>query len=369
MLAPHIAAWALNKRKSKDDSERHVAATAVTTPLSDKPKKRAKKERVLETKGGGTYIPPQPTPQEQAAARDWEAQKEFEREERRAAAERERLAAEKAASDLAWTGSKNAAYNAALQGGTQRLRSLGIESGDPYGVYDQFTGRINQANAGLQVGSDYSTAFAPTILDEILGGARTGQRNKYRTAFNAAVSPYYAEDRFGSTSDDAILASILEDQYGTASSDLTAARDRGQISDIAYNRAAKDLLTARSTANTELQNIGGGVLSGYQDAINQRRQSALDRAAEWDFGSIYDPNQEAGRIRSYADTRGAGLEGDIRGAIGGREFFDINSIIGKAAAKVGNQTTGTTPGTGALLDTFTNQQQQNNATRANEGIF
>ena len=46
--------------------------------------------------------------------------------------------------------------------------------------------------------------------------------------------------------------------------------------------------------------------------------------------------QEASRIRSYADERGSQLEGDIRGAVGGKEFFDINSLLGKAKARVGS---------------------------------
>ena len=374
MIAPHIAAWALSKDKQRKSNNEGVAAVVATRVenINDKPKKaRAKKERVLETKGGGGYVPPpQPSPQELAQARDWEARQEFEREQRRAEAQAEKDRIAKEASDAAWNSSKGAAYTGALTGGTNRLRGLGIEAGDPYGVYSDFTNRLNTANASLQPGADYSSAFAPTILDEILGGARSSQRNKYRTAFEGQIDPYFAEDRFGSTADDAILASILDDQFNTASADLLSARDRGQASNIAYERALRDLGTARSTANNELQTIGGGVLSDIVGDIGGRRQRALDTAAEWDFGTTYDPSREADRIRSYADERGAGLEGAIRGAVGGREFFDVNSLLGKAAARVGNQTTPTTTGGSALFDTFQNEATKaNENVRTNEGIF
>jgi hypothetical protein len=112
------------------------------------------------------------------------------------------------------------------------------------------------------------------------------------------------------------------------------------------------------------------VLEDITGDINQRRQSSLDSAAAWDFGSSYDPTAEANRIRGYADERRGQLEGDIRGAVGGREFFDVNSLLGKATARAGNQTTPTTQGTSALYDTFENEAQRNsNSTRANEGTF
>jgi hypothetical protein len=368
-IQPHIAQWALDKRNISDHAHVVVATTSVNT---SKPKKAKKKERVLETKGGGGYQPPPtPTPQEQAEAREWEAEKEAEREEKRQDAIDAKEEDKKAASDAAWMSSKNSAYQGAVSGATSRLNALGLGPGDQYGVWDQVNNRYNTSNNSLAVGSDYSGAFAPSIVDEALGSARTGQRNKYSTAFNQAISPYYGEEQFGSTSDDAILSSILGQQYDDALADINASRARGSTNTAVYNRALRDLDTTKATANTDLQNIGGGVLSGITDAIGSRRKTALDAAANWDFGSMYDPNQEADRIRSYADQRRTGLEGDIRGAVGGREFFDVNSLLGKASAKVGNQSTGTTgTGTSALFDTFENEAtKKNQNVQQNEGIF
>ena len=369
MIAPHIAKWALQRGKQQQQSELRVdAGNAIDIP-NDARKKPKKYERVLETKGGGGYVPPpQPTPMEQAQARDWEAAQEAAREERRAAEQRQRDADAKAAADAAWQSNRGTAYNAALSSGVNRLHSMGIDAGDPYGVYSDFTGRLNQANAGLTTGADISSAFPSTMLDEILSSARTGQRNRYRSTFNQDLSPYYAEDTFGSTADDAILASILNTQYGDALADLDSARARGQATQSVYDRAVRDLGTARTTANSTLQGIGGGVLSGIVGDINTRRQSALDRAAEWDFGTTYDPQQEANRIQQYAGERQAGLEGAIRGAVGDQQFFDVNSILGNARARVGGTGT-TTAGSAALGDTFQDQAQRDASTRTNEGIF
>ena len=374
MIAPHIASWALTRDKQRSRSEEGVAAVVATHVgnINDKPKKAEVDDSVpvLETKGGGGYQPPpQPSPQEQAAARDWEAQQDFEREERRNEREDEKAEDQKVVSDAAWTSGKNAAYSGAKSGATSRLNALGINSGDPYGVWEQVNNRYDTANQGLQTGADYSGAFNSSVVDEILGSARVGQRNKYNTAFSSAISPYFAEEQFGSTSDDAILASILDQQYNDAMTDLQASRARGSTNEATYNRALRDLDRSKATANTDLQNIGRGVLEDITGDIGSRRQSSLDSAANWDFGTTYDPTAEANRIRSYADERRGGLEGELRGAVGGREFFDVNSPLGKAAAKVGNQSTGTA-GTSALYDTFENEATRaNENVRANEGTF
>ena len=372
MIAPHIASWALTRDKQRDSNNEGVAATAVTSVATPKKQRKPSNERVLETKGGGGYVPPpQPTAQEQAAARDWEAQQEFAREQKRQDAIDAKAAIDKQAQDAAWLSSKNAAYQGAQSGARNRLNALGIQAGDQYGLYSSIMGKYDSANAGLQQGADYSGAFSPNVYEEEIGSARTGQRNKYATAFGSQINPYYAEDTFGGTSDDAILSSILDTQYGDALADLQSARDRGQATSSVYDRAMRELDTGRATANTELQGIGRGVLEDIVGDINTRRQGSLDSAAAWDFGSTYDPTQEANRIRSYADERRSQLEGDVRGAVGGKEFFDINSLLGKAKARVGSASApGSDSGSSALLDTFANEATRNNTNiKANEGIF
>ena len=64
--------------------------------------------------------------------------------------------------------------------------------------------------------------------------------------FGSQINPYYAEDAFGSTRDDAILQSILDTQYGDALADLQSARDRGQATSSVYDRALRELDTGKS---------------------------------------------------------------------------------------------------------------------------
>lgn len=385
MIAAHIANWSLTRHLSDEEEGRRVAAY-VAIPKKQKRRKKptkAKKRKpkapkqeqepaVLETKGGGTPAPAPPDPMADARARDWEAQQEFDRQQRQAASDKQAADEAKAASDAAWTSSKGSAYNAALNAGLGRLNSLGIQSGDPYGVTGQWEDQLNAANAGLTTGADYSSAFSPTILDTVLGNARTSQRNKYSTQFNTDYSPYAAEDQFNSGSDDAILNSILGKQFTQAQADLQAAQGRGQVNSAVYNRALSDLDTTKGTALSDLQNIGRGVRETDIANINKRRQGSLDTAAGWDFGSTYDPQAEANRVSGYAGDLYSGLEGDITGAVGGKQYFDVNSLLGNAAARVGNATTPVTGGGSGsgLFDTFQNQAAKDAAgSKSNEGIF
>jgi len=386
MIPPHIARWKLDKMRASEEQPQPAAQLELPLPVifpDERDVERRKHDGnhdgdgrdtnkpALEFGSGGSQpAPPQrPDPMEEAKAQDWAAQQQFTRTEATRKEELDAKAAEKAAADAAWATGRTSAYNRAQAYGNERLAALGLDANDQYGLGQAYRSRLESANAGLQQGGDYAAAYAPSTFDDVMGGARTAQRNKYASAFNKAVDPYYGETLFGSTADDAILASILGDQYNEALSGINAARDRGQINQAAYDQAISGLGKAKTTANDEMQTIGGGVLSGLQADIGKRRQSALDSAAEWDFGSTYDPTAEAGRIQSYGAEQTAGLGGKIRSAIGDREFFDVPGLIGKASAKAGNATTtkagGTLDeGTDALAGTFKNQ-----ATKEQEGTF
>jgi len=383
-VPPHVARWKLDKMRGEEETKQLELELPRPTIFPDERDVERRKEHgnhdgdgrdtnrtQLEFgSGGGTPAPPQqPDPMAEARAQDWANQQSFERQEVIRKEEANAKAAEKAAKDAAWATGRSSAYNRAQSYGNERLNALGLEANDPYGLGTAYRSRLESANAGLQEGGDYASAFSPNNFDEVMGGARTAQRNKYSSSFNKAVDPYYGETIFGSTADDAILASILGDQYNEALSDITASRDRGQVNQSVYDRAIADLGKAKTTANDELQSIGGGVLSGLQADIGKRRQSALDAAAEWDFGGSYDPTQEADRIQKYGQEQLSGLGGKLRSAIGERSFFDVPGLIGKASAKAGSATTpkagGTLDdGTSALSNTF-----QNAAQKEQEGTF
>ena len=360
MLPVHIIAW--DNKRSKTSTE-HVAAHASISTAKPVAKKRKVKEKVLETKGGSPAMPAQPSPMEQAQAREYENNLQFQREERRREAERALKAEEDAKALQRWQGGRNSSYNAAMSNANSRMRGMGLES-DPYGIMNLFRQRVDANNSALQDNQDYSTAFAPTIFDDVIGEVRGTKRAGARRDFERNIGRNYANDMFADEVDDPILDSIIGGQFETASNDLRNALNRGQLQQSAFDRALADLGNTRTTARREADDIGMGVLSTNRNAIGRLRDDALSNINSLELGDQFDVRSEADRIGSRAASRKTNLDADIRRAIGSRSFFDTNSTINRANSALGATNPGTTGGQ-SLYNVFA----QPDRNKQQEGMF
>jgi hypothetical protein len=363
MLPVHIIAW--DNKRSKTSTE-HVAAHASISTVKPAAKKRKVKEKVLETKGGSPAMPAQPSPMEQAQAREYESNLQFQREERRREAERAMKQEEDAKALQRWQGGRNSSYNSAIANANSRLRAKGLEN-DPYGIMNLFRGRIDANNAALQDNQDYSSAFAPTIFDDVIGEVRGTKRSGARSAFEKDIGRNYANDAFADEADDAILDSIIGGQFDTASNDLRNALNRGQLQQSAFDRALSDLGTSRGTALREANDIGMGVLSTNRNAIGRMRDDALSTINSLELGDQFDTRDEVERIGKGVASRKGNLDADIRRAIGSRSFFDSNSTINRANSALGATNPGTsgTSGNQSLYNVFS----QPDRNKQQEGMF
>lgn len=312
---------------------------------------------------GGSAAPPPPDPQREAEAREWEASRQAARDDARRAEDR-RMSDEKAAKDLTqWQGRRNSAYNNARDYGKQQLSRYGLDENDPYGVFSGFTSQLDRNNAQLQDNQDFSTQLGSSVFDSALSNARMDQRKKLSRQFDNGIGSNYLEDTFADTADDQYLDGILGEQYNEANTYLTSARDRGQLNNFAYDKAISTLNQDKSKARGELETIGRGVLATSRDNVGKRRDATMSRINAFDFGDTLNVGDEVGRVKSQASTALGGLDADIRRAIGGRQFFDPNSIVAKSSASTGvsNYTPAAvgTGGTGMnpLLGIFTDQQR------------
>lgn len=362
MLPVHIIAW--DNKRSKTNTE-HVAAHASLGTTKPATKKRKVKSKVLETKGGGQAMPQQPSPMEQAQAREYESNLQFEREERRRAAERTLKQEQDAQALQRWQGGRNSSYNAAISNAGSRLRGMGLDN-DPYGIMGMFRQRVDANNSALQDNQDYSTAFAPTIFDDVIGEVRGTKRTGARRNFESTIGRNFADDTFADDVDDPILDSIIGSQFETASNDLRNALNRGQLQQSAFDRAMGDLGNTRTTARREADDIGMGVLSTNRNAIGRLRDDALSNINSLELGDQFDARGESERIMGRANSRKTNLDADIRRAIGSRTFFDTNSTINRANSALGATNTGTpTTGGQSLYNVFA----QPDRSKQQEGMF
>lgn len=323
---------------------------------------------LMEGKGGAPAAPPPPDPMREAEAREWEAKQQFERDERRRIAEKaeaDRQAAEKLQK---WQTGRSGAREAATRYGRQQLAARGMEN-DPYGIMAAYNNQLDFNNSRLQDLDAYDSAFGTSVWDEVYNNQRGIQRGQINRTLDQAIAEDIADTRFTGTADDSILDAILGTQYGEAETDLLNAKNRGQLNDAAYQRALTSLGGKKSSARSELEDIGGGVLAGYRTDVGSQRRRLEDRVTNWDFGDTFDVDSERTKFDALLNEKSGRMEGDIRRAIGDRRFFDTNTLIGQANAAGGAQNAGTiTPTTGnnALYSVFQDQEERNSG---NQGAF
>jgi hypothetical protein len=363
VIAAHIAAWALNKSTNSAQTA-HAAVGASTSA----PKKRKTKKRVLDAGGGKQQpMPAQPTPLEQAQAREWEAAQQAARDAARQAQEDARAQEAEAKRLDAWRASRGAAVQGVKDYGTRKLQSYGLDQGDPYGIWESFTGQLDSRNGQVQEGQDFAGLINESLFDEALSGARNKQRTTYSRDLMNDISDNYLDDTFANTIDDPILDAILGEQFGEANSYLTSARDRGQLNNIGFERALSNLEKEKQKARGELETLGRGVLTTNRNSVASKRDAVGSRINNFDFGDTIDLNSEKNRIRSTATDLIGSLDTDIRRSIGDRDFFDPNSLVAKSAAFTGtsnyNQNSGGTNPTGNPLMTVFTDQQRNKQTQ------
>lgn len=200
--------------------------------------------------------------------------------------------------------------------------------------------------------SDYSKYSYQDAGEKVLGGIRTDQIEDYNQDLNAKYgSGNYGSTLFPPTRDDPILTSILQPQFNDASSAVKAAFDRGTLGQTGYDTAMKGLGGQQTAGMSSLQSTGSGVMGGYIKDINDLITGAHTQAGKWDFGSNWEPQDAISNITTTgADYQGR-LEGDIRTAVGGKQFFNWNDLIrsGGMAQGLYNPATDTTGAGGSTL--------------------
>lgn len=322
--------------------------------------------------GGGSKRPPPPPPdpKKEAEARDWEAQQQAARDE----VARQRQKEERAAADaLALTQWRSRADNAAAttqQYARDKLSGYGLGSGDQYGLFDKIMNQITGARGSLTDNEDFSGRINNNLVDNIIADTRSSKRNEYTRQINNLLGQNYLDDTFADTVDDPYLDAILNEQYGSATTDLQNAMQRGQLNQTAYDRALASLSGNKSSARSKLETLGKGVITDLSGSTKSAYDKLFGSVNNFDFGDNIDITGGVGRIKDTATSSLGQLEQRIRDTVGDTKYFDTNSVIAKANAQggVSNYTPNTggsaTPGN-SLYQIFSDQARN----KQTEGAF
>ena len=88
-------------------------------------------------------------------------------------------------------------------------------------------------------------------------------------------------------------------------------------------------------ASRVLQGIGMGVLNGYRDNLNKTKEVALKYAGNLNFDTNYDTSKYQQDIMNMVNQYQGSMQNDLNLASAGHNFFDVNSLLGKAGSLQG----------------------------------
>lgn len=292
--------------------------------------------------GGDTVQPTDPMREAQSQIAQLREQYRLEEEQAMRAMERERAEAEagRARFETDVTGARQA-----TRGGIdQMFAQRGL---DPMEHDARIRSALDVAQAGIPYGGE--ARFSPDIGDNILGAIRNENIRGYQGSINQFAPEGFADQAFASTSDDAIIEAVLGEQFSESSDAIMRARDRGTLNDTGFTYANTNLENQRRAASARLQDIGGGILEGYRGQLGDIASNARTAAGGWDFGDTFDPNTFRTQLEGRQGELSGRLEGDIRNAIGGEQFFNTADLIQKGGVGQGVTNTGLGAQGGSLL--------------------
>lgn len=197
---------------------------------------------------------------------------------------------------------------------------------------DQFDSVFNSPNLGQN------------ILDD--------ERDLRRGTFSAEVGKTFTGNAFDFSLDDDIINSILDDRQSGAANQIANFEARGNLNALGGRTAKEELARQREQANTRLQGLGEGILSGYQRELDTGlRNEALQTAQSFNLGDeLFDISPYAEQRQSFIDERIQNLPQSFRDTIGAEQLFNSNNAIKTAGATQG--LVSGAPTNSALLDTL-----------------
>lgn len=265
-------------------------------------------------------------------------------------------------------------FNTNLSSAVEGARSRAIQDITGRGLdANMFSNEIDQMLNSIrgqvpQLDNNPGSYFAnQNIADIILGNATTNQRTQYTNQVNNMFGNDFANQRVASTADDAFIDAILGEQYNPALEQIQRAFERGTVNEQGFQTAMNALNNQRTTAAANLQQTGGGLLQALRDQLSGIGNEARTAASNYQLGTTFDPTSYQTRADTIYNEGLSGLEGNLRNAIGGQQFFDIGSILNQGRTSQGTANNNNR----ALFDAFAADEQDKNKQRGlgTQGVF
>jgi hypothetical protein len=303
-------------------------------------------------KGGGGYVPPPPDPMREAEAREWQSSQQAARDKQQRDYEAEQARLQKEKDITASRERVSRGYDDAMRYGTSTLGARGVQGQYADQVSNLYRAALDRARGGApEIVNDASTLFTPTLFDDAYGTVRSTARSGLNKNLDEFMGNGFEYNAFQDTADDDYINSILGDQKTEAQAALDRAKARGQINEVGYATGQKELGNQEIAGRAKANQLGLGVLSNYRKGLGDYNTSQRTRVDNFDLGDSFDVGGVKSRFDQTLGGYKGSMQGDILAALGGQNFFNTDTLVGKAGNASGvtnNSPTSPTQQTGLL---------------------
>jgi len=186
---------------------------------------------------------------------------------------------------------------------------------------------IERRNIGL--GPDITEAqFRQTFDDPNIGQTiLRGEEDLRKQSFSQEIEQAFPGDAFQPL-DDSIIDSIIEERRGPAEEQIGRFGARGNLNPTGGYTANLFLQRQEPGARERVEELGSGVLGGYQRDIGEIRGRATEQAGGYRLGEdLFDVAPFSEERGGLIEERQGTLGTDVRAAIGGEPLFDVSGAL------------------------------------------
>jgi hypothetical protein len=268
--------------------------------------------------GGGGYSPPPDNSLELERMRQTEADRNREREDAKAA----QLKAEQ---EVAFGTNLGNAETSARNRAQRTLTQRGLNPQDYMSLID---GAIADQRVMVpQRDPNPAQYYTDDFINNVLMNEQAGKRSQYIRDVDKVYSPGFENNLINDTVDDPYIKYVLDKQRLSAQQQVDRAKARGNLDDTGYSGAMSRLDELYTAGTAAGQKLGGSVLQGYREKLRGVGDTARADAGRYELGGSFNPDVYNRQRDATYNNFTSNIEGDMLGALGGTNFFDIGDII------------------------------------------
>lgn len=213
------------------------------------------------------------------------------------------------------------------------LKMEGVTNIAPYMA--MFDAELGRAEGFLGPEDDPTEFINGDLMANILGGERAKTTGQWKKEVATNFGPGFEDKAITSSLLDDVITDILGSQRGNALTYLDRGKARGIYNDVGYSAGMKALEDAMSAGKSELGSLGNTVLDKYRDMADRVGDEAYDYVSSLDFDDSFSLEPYLSEFSGIVSRATENAGGDLRGLLGGRNFFDFSNLSGKAGMAQG----------------------------------